>query len=176
VVTDVYEKASKEWGSVFQIGKNNITINTESCDLEQLVNTLMNIDYFSKAVNKLSTNLWELLLVKACSPCYSIEISGLLKKEPIDLHVDPRYENFDRDSIPVRDRDPDNMDSNILTGERANNFPGLIVMKAVKLEHPTEDVDKVFHNITGIISIFCNLFSGNVSYLMSSYIKLSGFY
>lgn len=165
LMTDIYEKASKELWSVFHFEKNSLTINTQASDIDQLIKTLINVGYCSRATNKLTANLWQELLVKACSLNYSIGISGWSKPlVPTQQHVDLKFDPMDGDDIPVRDRDPQQPMSVVRSNQLDSG--NIITIKAFKLEHPLTQVEKVFKNITEIITIFSELFSENVSYIL----------
>jgi hypothetical protein len=154
--TDVYEKASKELRSVFHFhfGKNMLTIN-KKVDIDQLIETLINIGYCSRVVNKLAADIWQELMVKACSQDYYIEINGNGNSPVVPIST------TDAATVPVRDTDPSCFRKEL---PASYNYLSEITIKAVKTAKPITNVEGVFNNIRNVLKVFNDIFSESVSH------------
>jgi len=159
LTVEIYEKASNEFWSAVKFEKNALTINRQKCNFRELVETLSNIGYSSRVLNKFRVHLWEEILSQACSPEFAIEFSGDFSNS---------FESSrDSDVIPVRDSDPQPRLSK-QSDQRLLEQGNIVSVFATKASKPVTHVDVILNRISDIISLVSSLFQVDVSTTIES--------
>lgn len=141
-----------------------LTINLTR-DINQLIETFINIGYCSRVINKLAIDIWQELLVKACSQDFYIEITGKPKNASAGIAFqDTNGDGYEIETVPVRD-------TGFKTGPNITcDNSRMITIKAVRTSTPTSEVQVVFNNIHSVIYVFHQIFENNVSFFLAFYL------